>query len=47
MKFSEWVDIKNKLHLRKIGGVIMGGLPPNGPSKIQTFYLLKIDTLNF
>ena len=34
IKFSEWVDIKNKLNLTKIGGATMGGLPPNGLSKI-------------
>ena len=44
MKFLEWVDIKNKLNLTKIGETMMGGFPPNGPSKIQTFYLFKLDT---
>ena len=26
MKFSEWVDIKNKLNLTKLGGALMGFL---------------------
>ena len=43
IKFSEWVDIKNKLNLTKIG-LPQRELPPNGPSKIQTFQLLKLDT---
>ena len=33
IKFSEWVDIKNKLNLKKIGGTKMGS-PQTGPSKI-------------
>ena len=32
IKFSEWVDVKNKLNLTKTGGAL-----PNGPSKIQIF----------
>ena len=37
IKFSEWVEIKNKLHLTKIGGTTIRFTPSNGPSKIQTF----------
>ena len=35
---------QNKLNLTKVGGATMGGFPPNGPSKIQTFYPFKLDT---
>ena len=43
IKFSEWVNIKNKLTLTKIGSSAIGAFP-NGPSKIQTFQPLKLDT---
>ena len=37
IKFSEWVDIKIKLNLRKIDGSKIGGFPQTGPSKIHAF----------
>ena len=46
IKFSEWVDIRNKLNLTKIEGATMGGFPPNEPSRIQTFYPFKLDAWN-
>ena len=36
-EFWKWVAFKNKINLPRIGGVLMGFLPPNEPSKIQTF----------
>ena len=40
-QFSEWVDIRNKLNLTKIGGATMGGFPPNDPPKFKLFTLLS------
>ena len=37
MKFSEWVDTKNKLNLTKIGGAIMGVYSQTGPIKFKLF----------
>ena len=44
IKFSKWVNIKNKLNVTKIGGATMEVSPPNGPSKVQTFQPCKLDT---
>ena len=41
MKFSEWVDIRNKLNLTKIGGATMGVSPQMDPPKFKLFTLLS------
>ena len=40
-KFSEWVDIRNKLNLTKIVGSKIGSLPKRGPPKFKIFNLLS------
>ena len=41
MKFSEWVDIKNKLNITKIGDATMGVSPLTGPPNVKLFNLLS------
>ena len=41
MKFLEWVDIKNKLNLTKIGKTMMGGSPQTDPPKFKLFTFLS------
>ena len=40
-KFSEWIDIKNKLNLTKVRVATMGVFPQTNPPKIKPF---KLDT---
>ena len=41
MKFSEWVDVKNKLNVTKIGGATIGVSPQMGSPKFKLFTLLS------
>ena len=41
MKFLEWVDIKNKLHLTKIGETMMRVSPQTDPPKFKLFTFLS------
>ena len=43
MKFSEWVDIKNKVNLTKVLGSTMEGSPKRALQN-SNFLLLKLDT---
>ena len=41
IKFSEWVDIKNKFNITKIGRSEMGIFPKRDPPKFKLFNLLS------